>query len=124
MPSKKTVVAAAAAMAAMPATQAQIFTVNCAPLTVQRADPIVQPGGLSGHVHAVVGGTAFQFTMDENTAVNAKETTCDKILDQSNYWQPQLYHQNKDGKFEMVEFQGAVSIYPNKHIYHRVGLLT
>ncbi|KAI9898000.1 hypothetical protein N3K66_006360 [Trichothecium roseum] len=121
MPSKKTVVAAAAAMAAMPATQAQIFTVNCAPLTVQRADPIVQPGGLSGHVHAVVGGTAFQFTMGEDTAVNAKETTCDKILDQSNYWQPQLYHQNKDGKFEMVEFQGAVAYYLDRTCDYEAG---
>ena len=109
MPSKKTLAATAAAIAAIPATQAQIFTVGCSPLTVQRADPIVQPGDLSGHVHAVVGGTAFQFTMDDQTAINAKETTCDKVLDQSNYWQPQLYHQNTDDKFELVEFQGVVS---------------
>ena len=88
---------------------AQLFTVNCSPLTIQRGDPIVSPGKLSGHVHSVIGGTAFQQTMGETTAVDAKLTTCDKKLDKSNYWVPQLYHITSDSKFEIVEFQGSVS---------------
>lgn len=87
----------------------QLFTVNCAPLTIERSDPVVSPGIVSGHVHAIIGGTAFQRTMSQTTAVNARTTTCDKKLDKSNYWVPQLYHIRGDGKFEIVEFQGSVS---------------
>ena len=89
---------------------AQLFTVSCSALTVQRSDPIVSPGVASGHVHAVIGGTAFQRTMDNDTAVNAKLTTCDKKVDKSNYWVPQLYHITSDNMFEIVEFQGSVSL--------------
>lgn len=87
----------------------QIFTANCQPLTIQRGDPIVAPGVISPHVHAVIGGTGFRQTMTMTTATNAKGTTCDRKLDKSNYWQPQLYHQRTDGRFELVTFQGSVS---------------
>jgi hypothetical protein len=63
------------------------WTVNCAPLTSQRSDPIVSPPGeAAAHVHAVAGGTAFSRNMQGiNAAVNAKATTCDKFTDHSNY---------------------------------------
>lgn len=62
------------------------WTVNCDPLTIQRSDPIVSPGVASKHVHAVSGGTAFSRNMGGNdSAVNAKQTTCDKFTDHSNY---------------------------------------
>jgi hypothetical protein len=98
------------ALAAAIGAQAQVFTVNCAPLTQFRGDPIVSPGVLSSHVHAVVGGTAFSFSTTPEQARAATATTCDKILDNSNYWQPQLYHQRHDGQFELVTFQGSVSL--------------
>lgn len=85
------------------------FTVNYNPLTIQRSDPIVSPRVGSGHVHIVTGGTTFQRTMSANTAVNAKAKTCDKILDKSNYWIPQLYHIRSNGLFELVRMQGNVS---------------
>ena len=31
------------------------FTVNCVPLTIQRADPIVNPGVAGGHLHSIIG---------------------------------------------------------------------
>jgi hypothetical protein len=100
---------AAAFLITLPsAAHAQLFTVNCAPLTVQRGDPIVTPGVISPHVHIVVGGTAFQQSLSNDAARRAKATTCDKILDNSNYWQPQLYHQRRDGQFEIVKMQGIV----------------
>ena len=99
-----------AAVILLPAlANAQLFTVNCAPLTIQRGDPIVNPGQLSGHVHSVIGGTGFQQTMETSTAVDAEGTTCDKKLDKSNYWVPQLYHIRSDKQFEIVEFEGSVS---------------
>ncbi|PHH90896.1 hypothetical protein CDD83_2315 [Cordyceps sp. RAO-2017] len=91
------------------AASAHIFTVNCAPLTIQRGDPIVFPGAVSPHVHVVVGGTAFALSESNEQARAANATTCDKLLDNSNYWQPQLYHQRRDGRFELVEMQGIVS---------------
>ena len=62
------------------------WTVNCAPLTVQRSDPIVNPGVPASHVHAVSGGTAFSRSMQGiDSAVKARGTTCDKFTDHSNY---------------------------------------
>ena len=84
------------------------FTVNCQPLTIQRGDPIIFPGQISPHVHIVTGGTAFALRQSNEEAVAAKATTCDKVLDNSNYWQPQMYHERKDGKFELVKMQGNV----------------
>ncbi|KND90704.1 hypothetical protein TOPH_04594 [Tolypocladium ophioglossoides CBS 100239] len=103
--------AAAIFSALSPGALAQLVTVNCAPLTIQRGDPIVFPGVISPHVHAVVGGTAFALEESNDRAKAANATTCDKILDNSNYWQPQLYHQRTDGKFEMVEMQGIAAYY-------------
>ncbi len=35
---------------------------------------------------------------------SGNETTCDKKLDQSNYWVPQLYHYNSNNEFELVRY--------------------
>ncbi|KAK5996302.1 hypothetical protein PT974_03057 [Cladobotryum mycophilum] len=111
MPSAKSILAAGLAAVAFQGVDAQLFTANCAPLTVQRADPIVSPGVLSSHVHAVVGGTAFALTLSNDQAKNSKATTCNRVMDNSNYWQPQLYHQRRDGKFELVPLQGSAIYY-------------
>jgi len=89
-----------------------IFTVNCVPLTIQRSDPIVNPGIPGLHVHSVIGGNAFQRTMgpfEANTMANS--TTCDKAIDHSNYWVPQLYHQRADKMWELVPWRGAAVYY-------------
>ena len=109
MPSFNSALLAALSLPLIRLAHGQIFTVNCQPLTIQRGDPIISPGVISAHVHAVIGGTAFQETMSLTTAVDAKDTTCDKKLDHSNYWQPQLYHERTDGTFELITFQGSVS---------------
>lgn len=89
---------------------AQVVTVNCAPLTgsIQRADPLIYPGQVSPHVHVAAGGTAFGQIETNAQAVAAKATTCDKFLDKSSYWQPQLYHQNNNGTFNLVTMTGPV----------------
>jgi hypothetical protein len=88
--------------------QGGLFIVQCGPLTTQRADPIIFPGQISPHVHAIVGGTAFSLQMTNEEARRSKSTTCNKMLDKSNYWQPQLYHQGRDGKFELIKLLGIV----------------
>ncbi|RFU26943.1 hypothetical protein B7463_g9383, partial [Scytalidium lignicola] len=122
MPSFSSIVLAALTLRIAQLANAQIFTLSCDPLTIQRADPIVSPGQISSHVHAVVGGTAFQQTMSQTTAINSKATTCDKKLDNSNYWQPQLYHHRSDGQFELIEFQGIAVYYLNRACDYEPGL--
>jgi len=91
------------------------FTVNCQPLTIQRSDPIVSPGIASAHVHSVIGGNAFSRSMVAANAANlANSTTCDKSLDHSNYWVPQLYHQKSDNTFEMVHWKGSAVYYQKR----------
>ena len=89
--------------------QGGLFILSCSPLTVQRGDPIVVPGQISPHVHNVVGGTGFKFTQSNADARAATNTTCNAVIDKSNYWQPSLYHQGKDNKFELIKLLGIVS---------------
>jgi hypothetical protein len=88
-----------------------MFTVNCAPLTIQRSDPIISPGMPSAHVHAIIGGNNFNRTMiGLEVAQRANVTTCNKALDHSNYWVPQLYYYHNN-MYTMVEFQGSAHYY-------------
>jgi hypothetical protein len=84
------------------------FTVSCDLLTIQFSDPIFSPGEPGPHVHTVIGGTAFNRSETPEEAVAAQATTCDKILDHSNYWQPQLYHTDQNGLFNLVPVQQTV----------------
>ncbi|KAL6910584.1 hypothetical protein GGI43DRAFT_390527 [Trichoderma evansii] len=73
-------------------------------LVTTRADPIVQPGGPSGHVHNVLGGSNFGFS---STGQDLLKSNCSTALvkgDFSNYWYPILYfHDPKTGHFEYVD---------------------
>jgi len=90
------------------------FTVNCAPLTQQRSDPIVQPGIASFHVHSVIGGNAFRRDMGPMDAAKANTTTCDKAIDHSNYWVPQMYHMRPDKMWELVTWHGSAVYYQKR----------
>jgi len=90
------------------------FTVNCHPLTIQRSDPVVQPGIASGHVHSVIGGNAFKRTMGPMDAKMANLTSCDKAIDHSNYWVPSLYHMRADKMWELVPWSGSAVYYQKR----------
>lgn len=90
------------------------WTVNCAPLTQQRADPIVSPGERSSHLHSVVGSTAFSSSMSGVFgATNGRATTCDKFTDHSSYWAPSLYRKAPDAAFRLLPFTGMAAYYQN-----------
>ncbi|OAA60040.1 hypothetical protein ISF_06051 [Cordyceps fumosorosea ARSEF 2679] len=107
--------------ATLAAAQGGLFIVHCKQLTVQRTDPIIQPGELSSHVHAVVGGTGYYMSMSNEDARNAHNTTCDKALDKSNYWQPQLYHQHHDDSFELIKLLGIAAYYIDRTCDYQPG---
>jgi hypothetical protein len=81
------------------------------PLVVERADPIVSPGAVSGHVHTIMGGSGFGFTMDYAQARASACSTCMVTQDMSNYWVPNLYYHAPNGSFISVEQIGGATIY-------------
>lgn len=66
------------------------FIINCNLVALERLDPIVSPGKVSSHVHAVMGGSDFKSTYEYENSVNAKCTTCVINIDKSNYWVPDV----------------------------------
>ncbi|KAF1814963.1 WSC-domain-containing protein [Eremomyces bilateralis CBS 781.70] len=75
-------------------------------LVEERADPIVNPGQIAGHVHKIVGGDGFDLTMDYDKAVASSCSTCQIKQDKSNYWTPKLYYQAQNGSFINVPGPG------------------
>jgi hypothetical protein len=78
---------------------------GCSALTVQRLDPVVQPGSIpSAHLHQVVGGNAFNATMDSSRDVGSEGTctTCFFAEDFSNYWTAVLYFKARNGSYHRV----------------------
>jgi len=64
----------------------------CSTLTIQRLDPVVEPGKIpAAHVHHIVGGNAFNATMEGDVGERATCTTCQMSEDFSNYWTAHLY---------------------------------
>ena len=76
----------------------------CSELTVQRLDPVVEPGmAPSAHVHHIVGGNAFNATMTGDVGARASCTTCQMSDDFSNYWTAQLYFKHPtNGSYHKV----------------------
>jgi hypothetical protein len=76
----------------------------CSTLTVQRLDPVVQPGmNPSSHVHHIVGGNAFNVTMTGDVGARGTCTTCQMAEDFSNYWTAVLYFKHPtNGSYHRV----------------------
>jgi len=76
----------------------------CSTLTFQRLDPAAQPGALpSAHVHHIVGGNAFNATMQGDVGERATCTTCQMSEDFSNYWTATLYFKDPtNGSYHRV----------------------
>ncbi|PVH96941.1 hypothetical protein DM02DRAFT_644490 [Periconia macrospinosa] len=76
----------------------------CSTLTIQRLDPVVQPGSLpSAHLHHIVGGNAFNASMEGDVGERATCTTCQMSEDFSNYWTAVLYFKHPtNGSYHRV----------------------
>ncbi|GAA6061607.1 hypothetical protein JCM10212_000915 [Sporobolomyces blumeae] len=82
-------------------------------LVIERADTIVSPYQVSGHVHNILGGSNFALG---TTYEELRQSECSSCLikptqDASNYWTPQLYFQWKNGSFSSVSAVGGGLIY-------------
>ncbi|KAM0753948.1 WSC-domain-containing protein [Meredithblackwellia eburnea MCA 4105] len=82
-----------------------------APVIVERADPIVSPGKISGHVHTISGASNIALNSTFETMRASDCTSCKVKQDLSAYWTPQLYFQWANGSFTSVTQVGGGLIY-------------
>lgn len=82
------------ALAALAASQLawaqELMRFGCSQLTIDRIDPLVNPGSIpSPHMHQIVGGNSLNASMDPrelNPATASTCTSCTYSEDLSNYW--------------------------------------
>lgn len=81
------------------------------PVLVERADPIINPGKPSPHLHTIMGGNGFGFSMDYAQTQASQCSTCTVQKDLSNYWIPSLWYAGENGTFTDVKQVGGATIY-------------
>ncbi|KAM7196010.1 protein of unknown function (DUF1996) domain containing protein [Naviculisporaceae sp. PSN 640] len=75
------------------------------PLTTCRADPIINPGAPSAHLHTIMGASGFGLNSTGEDLMNSRCTTAKPKADKSAYWFPTLFFKDpEDGHFEQVNF--------------------
>ncbi|KAJ2927857.1 hypothetical protein H1R20_g9240, partial [Candolleomyces eurysporus] len=94
---------AAVVATALPQAHA-LIRFACSQLVVERLDPLVTPGVVSPHLHQVIGGNAFNITMDPKNDISkiATCTTCQFKENKSNYWTAVLFFKHTNGSFIRV----------------------
>ncbi|TVY80874.1 hypothetical protein LSUE1_G003911 [Lachnellula suecica] len=86
---------------------ANFLRFGCSQLSVERIDPLVNPGLIpSAHTHQIVGGNSFNSTMtpvSQDPSTTSSCTSCKLSEDFSNYWTASIYFQSpENGTFKRV----------------------
>lgn len=91
------------ALAASAPSQAAL-RFGCGTVTIQRLDPLVEPGkSPSAHLHQIVGGNAFNATMSGDIGNQGTCTTCTFSEDFSNYWTAVMFFKHPtNGSYKRV----------------------
>lgn len=76
-----------------------------------RLDPIVAPGRVSQHAHAIFGSSGFSMNSGHAELTAGSCTSCAAVEDKSAYWSPQMYFKHEDGTFEEVTQAGGMLAY-------------
>ncbi|KAG2012832.1 hypothetical protein CC2G_009800 [Coprinopsis cinerea AmutBmut pab1-1] len=76
----------------------------CSQLVTERLDPLVTSGQVSPHLHQIIGGNAFNISMDLNNVISkiATCTTCRFVEDKSNYWTAVMFFRHPNGSYIRV----------------------
>ncbi|KAH7354151.1 WSC domain-containing protein [Plectosphaerella cucumerina] len=99
------------AAAAKDTTNWGVLRFNGKEIIKGRIDPIVAPGKVAEHVHAVMGGSAFTKDSTGESQAQSKCTNARVLEDRSAYWFPALYFQDPATKaFEPVDIH-YVNVY-------------
>ncbi|EFX01586.1 wsc domain containing protein [Grosmannia clavigera kw1407] len=109
MPSLKSVVALAAAVA--PASA--FWRMECRGVAgYYRMDPIISPGEAAEHLHSILGSGGFSESATFDDLNNSNCTSCLVTQDKSAYWHPALYFKDSTtGDFELVGQVGGTLAY-------------
>lgn len=95
-----------AALLAQDVVAQQMLRFSCSKLTIERLDPLVEPGNLpSAHMHQVGGGNSFRASMTPVNFDPVKESTCTSCSfseDFSNYWTANLFFRARNGTLKRV----------------------
>jgi len=76
---------------------------GCSTVSIQRLDPLVEPGRVpSSHLHQIVGGNAFNATMEGDIGEKGTCTTCTFSEDFSNYWTAVMFFRHQNGSYKRV----------------------
>lgn len=96
----------------------QINAVHCfwrmicdSPIVTARIDPIVAPGEIADHVHAITGPSTISCNSSYDDLRAAECTTCQVTQDHSAYWVPQLYYVHENGTYESVDMVTGITAY-------------
>lgn len=88
------------------AAQGSMLRFACSQLTVDRIDPLVNPGSTyTPHLHQIVGGNSLNVTMDPSNhdpAALSTCTSCNFKEDLSNYWTAVMFFKAKNGTYKRV----------------------
>lgn len=97
-----------------------VLRFGCSQITVERLDPLVNPGvSPSPHIHQVVGGNAFAADIPRTDVSKlATCTTCSFSEDLSNYWTANMYYKSRNGTYKRVPQ------IPNRFLDGEVGGMT
>lgn len=105
------------------ASAQELMRFGCSQLTIDRIDPLVNPGQLpSAHMHQVIGGQSFNASMLPQTLDPAEASACTSCTyseDFSNYWTANIYFKARNGTYKRVpqfanlglRVQGGMTIY-------------
>ncbi|EXJ86553.1 hypothetical protein A1O3_03506 [Capronia epimyces CBS 606.96] len=88
----------------------------CGTVQVGRVDPIISPGGISGHCHTIAGPNNINTTSTFDSLQASYCTSCSIQKDKSAYWTPQLYYRHRNGSFEEVPHDGTVVYYLDRGV--------
>ncbi|KAI1375847.1 hypothetical protein F4677DRAFT_102695 [Hypoxylon crocopeplum] len=100
----KSLLPAAAALQAVTAQELMRF--GCSQLTIDRIDPLVEPGNMpSAHMHQIIGGNSLNASMTPDSHDPPTVSTCTSCTyseDFSNYWTANLYFRARNGTYKRV----------------------
>ncbi|OCT50818.1 WSC domain-containing protein [Cladophialophora carrionii] len=88
----------------------------CSTVQVGRIDPIVNPGGISGHCHTIAGPNNINTTSTFDSLQAAYCTSCSIQKDKSAYWTPNLYYRYRNGSYQEVPHDGTVVYYLDRGV--------
>ncbi|ORY85568.1 hypothetical protein BCR37DRAFT_377247 [Protomyces lactucae-debilis] len=106
----KTTISAAVLLACIDSCAA-FWRMGCSnPSIIERVDPIVNPGGVAGHVHNFAGASGIGPNADFQSLRASDCTSCPIVEDLSAYWTPMLYYRDQNNTVQPVA-NGGTTVY-------------